>query len=211
MLTDFEYMKRERSYLLFNRHKNNKTLFEAEINKLKKYFEDWQKRSTANQPNKNPADFTAKSYHDYLQQSHAAYRASSKKAELQKNFEIIQKSYPELIKRYRFMVTHYISEYLNTMCLQKKSVITSYTSPKEGDNYHEQVTYPTATFEFESKQDLDECKKELPYLKELGKSLSATYSSKYVKLLYDSIIDHDNNFREEIKKAHPNLTNPKSI
>lgn len=86
MLTDFKYMKRERSYLPFNRYKNNKTLFEVEINKLKEYFEDWQKRSIANQPNKDPADFTAKAYHDYLQQSHAAYRASSKKAELQKKF-----------------------------------------------------------------------------------------------------------------------------
>ena len=205
MLTDFEYMKRERSYLPFSRHKNNKTLFEAEINKLKIYFEDWRKRSIASQPDKDPADFTAKAYHDDLQQSHAAYLAASKKAELQKKFEIIQKSYPELIKRYRFMVTHYISEYLNMMCLQKKSVRTSYISPEKGDNYDEPVSYPSATFEFESKQDLDECKKELPNLKELGKSLTAIYSSGEVQSLYENAVNHEEGSRKEIRNIQTNI------
>ena len=69
-------------------------------------------------------------------------------AEAARKFEIIQKSYPELRKKYRFMVTNYISEYLHSVCT-KAVVSSSYKSPEKGLNYHVPNGYPSATFEFE--------------------------------------------------------------
>jgi hypothetical protein len=138
----------------------------------------------------------------------AADEMAAKKFELQRKFEIIQKYYPELRKRYRFMVTHYISEYLNTMCLQKKSVRTSYISPEKSYSYHERVTYPSATFDFESVKDFNACKKELEKLAELKldeKSLMATYSSDEVQRLYEGATNYETEFRKKIQDIQTNI------
>ena len=128
----------------------------------------------------------------------AADEIAAKKVELQRKFEIIQKSYPELRKKYRFMITNYISEYLHSVC-PKAVVSSSYKSPEEGLNYHDPNGYPSATFEFESKQDFNECTKKLPKLKLLERSLIATYTPYEIQNLYRNAANYDTEFRQKIQ------------
>ena len=126
----------------------------------------------------------------------------------ERKFKIIEKYYPQLRKRFRFMITNYISEYLNSKCLKKKSVTTSYTSREEGSNYDQPVDYPSATFDFESVKDFDECKKELAELAELKlgeKSLMATYSSDEVQRLYEGAANYETEFRKKIQDIQTNI------
>ena len=122
----------------------------------------------------------------------------------ERKFKIIKKYYRELRQRYRFMITNYISEYLHSVC-PKAVVSSSYISPEKDDNYHERVAYPSATFVFESKQDFDECKKELPNLKLGERSLIATYSSDEIQTLYKYAENYDTEFRQKIQDIQKNI------
>jgi hypothetical protein len=136
----------------------------------------------------------------------AADEIAAKKVELQRKFEIIQKYYPQLRKRFRFMITHYISEYLHSVCPKAVVASSSYKFPEKGLNYRVPNGYPTATFKFESKQDFDECKKQLPHLKLLEGSLEATYSSSAIQLLYGNAANYDTEFRRKIQDIESHIS-----
>ena len=138
---------------------------------------------------------------------HLLSEQEAAKVELQTKFKIIQKYYLELRKRFRFMITNYISEYLNSMC-PKAVVSSSYKSPENGLNYRDHTGYPSATFDFESVKDFDECKKELAELAELKlgeKSLMATYSSDEVQRLYEGAANYETEFRKKIEDIETNI------
>ena len=76
-------------------------------------------------------------------------------------FEKIKSYYPQLVKRFRFMLSDFMSEYLYSLCPQA-SVKVSFEEMARG--YRSNVVYPSATFEFQSKGDFEECQRKLPML-----------------------------------------------
>jgi hypothetical protein len=76
-------------------------------------------------------------------------------------FEKIKSYYPQLVKRFRFMLSDFMSEYLYSLCPQA-SVKVSFEERARG--YPSNVVYPSATFEFQSKGDFEECQRKLPML-----------------------------------------------
>jgi hypothetical protein len=75
-------------------------------------------------------------------------------------FKAIDDYYPDLVSRFRFMISNFISEYLYSICPQA-SVKVSYQSNQER-GYYRNVSYPSATFEFETKGDFEKCQSDLP-------------------------------------------------
>lgn len=75
-------------------------------------------------------------------------------------FKVIDDYYPYLVSRFRFMMSNFMSEYLYSICPQA-SVKVSYQD-KHYKKYYRNVTYPSATFEFETKGDFEKCQSDLP-------------------------------------------------
>lgn len=166
-----------------------------------KYLEDFYKERAAKAAEEAAAKAAAKAAEEAAAEAakkRVADEIAAKKAKLQKKFEIINKYYFELRKMYRFMVTNYISEYLYSVC-PKAVVSSSYKSQERGLNYHNPCGYPSATFEFESVKDFDECKKQLPNLMLLERSLTATYTSYQIQKLYEDATNYDIEFRRKIQ------------
>ena len=75
-------------------------------------------------------------------------------------FKLIDDYYPYLVSRFRFMISNFISEYLYSICPQA-SFKVSYKYKQQPGHYHN-IDYPSATFEFESKDDFEKCQSDLP-------------------------------------------------
>lgn len=130
-------------------------------------------------------------------------------------FKAIEKYYPELRKRIRFMISNYVSRYLQYMC-PKSSVTVSYQINDWVSN-HSNVDYPSATIEFESKSDFEECQKKfqqqflqrLPDLQK-GTMTSFLYSG-IVQTLFENsrfYLDRDSELykeRDEISMINHNI------
>lgn len=74
-------------------------------------------------------------------------------------FKAIEKYYPELRKKIRYMMSNYMSRFLYSVC-PKSSVTVSYDQ-RDHDYYRDSISYPAATIEFESKSDFQECQKKI--------------------------------------------------
>ena len=105
-------------------------------------------------------------------------------------FEKIESYYPHLVKRSRFMLSNFMSEYLYSLCPQA-SVKVSFEERAGG--YRSNVVYPSATFEFQSKGDFEkgdfeECQRKLPMLTLTfdKKGLKSTLHSGEVQKLFES-------------------------
>lgn len=101
-------------------------------------------------------------------------------------FETIESYYPHLVKRFRFMLSNFMSEYLYSLCPQA-SVKVSFEE-KIARGYRSNLVYPSATFEFQSKGDFEECQRKLPILTLTfdKKGLKSTLHTGEVQKLFES-------------------------
>jgi hypothetical protein len=102
-------------------------------------------------------------------------------------FETIKSYYPHLFKRFRFMLSNFMSEYLYSLCPQA-SVKISYEKEGSAHNFYYDADYyyPSATFEFQSKGDFEKCQSKLPMLTFDERGLKSTLQSREVKELFES-------------------------
>jgi hypothetical protein len=102
-------------------------------------------------------------------------------------FETIKSYYPHLFKRFRFMLSNFMSEYLYSLCPQA-SVKISYEKEGRAHNFYYDADYyyPSATFEFQSKGDFEKCQSKLPMLTFDERGLKSTLQSREVKELFES-------------------------
>ena len=87
-------------------------------------------------------------------------RKPIKETSSETKFKLIDDYYPYLVSRFRFMISNFISEYLYSICPQA-SFKVSYRYKQQAGHYHN-IDYPSATFEFESKDDFEKCQSDLP-------------------------------------------------
>ena len=109
-------------------------------------------------------------------------------------FETIKSYYPNLFKKFRFMLSNFISEYLYSLC-PEASVKISYEKEGRAHNfyYDGDYYYPSATFEFQSKGDFEKgdfekCQSKLPKLTLTfdERGLKSTLDNREVKELFES-------------------------
>ena len=81
-------------------------------------------------------------------------------------FNTLEKYYPELRRRLRFMISDYISKYLYSNCPEASYITVSYLT--KDSNYHG-VGFPSATFGFRSVNDFQKCKTKFELLPDLEK------------------------------------------
>ena len=108
--------------------------------------------------------------------------------------EVVKKYYPQLRGLLRYMRKNYMSNYMLSKC-NISGVTVSY---KE-----EEGNYPSATFQFESVNDFNECKKKLklprwiPWML-LEKSLTVKLNSQYIEEIYKNAHDYDVSSRKKM-------------
>jgi len=112
-------------------------------------------------------------------------------------FETIKSYYPQLVKKFRLMLSDFMSEYLYSLCPQA-SVKVSFE--ERARSYRSNVVYPSATFEFQSKGDFEECQRKLPML-------TLTFDKKGLKSTLHSGEEVEKLFRS----AGTNLRNAEAI
>ena len=104
-------------------------------------------------------------------------------------FETIESYYPHLFKRFRFMLSNFMSEYLYSLC-PEASVKISYEKEGRAHNFYYDADYyyPSATFEFQSKGDFEKCQSKLPKLTLTfdERGLKSTLNPREVKELFES-------------------------
>jgi len=113
-------------------------------------------------------------------------------------FEKIKSYYPQLVKKFRFMLSDFMSEYLYSLCPQA-SVKVSFEEMAR--RYRSNVVYPSATFEFQSKGDFEECQRKLPML-------TLTVDKKGLK---STLHSHSEEVEKLFRSAGTNLRNAEAI
>jgi serine/threonine protein kinase len=108
--------------------------------------------------------------------------------------EVVETHYPRLIRLLRYMRKNYMSNYMLSKC-NISGVTVSYEKEEE--------KYPSATFQFESVNDFNECKKKLklprwiPWMF-LEKSLIVKLNSQYIEEIYNTGYDYDVTSRKKM-------------
>ena len=108
--------------------------------------------------------------------------------------EVVKKYYPRLRGLLRYMRKNYMSNYMLSKC-NISGVTVSYEEEEEN--------YPSATFQFESVNDFNECKKKLklprwiPWIL-LEKSLTVKLNSQYIEEIYKTGYDYDVTSRKKM-------------
>ena len=106
--------------------------------------------------------------------------------------EVVEKYYPRLRGLLRYMISNYMSNYMLSKC----NISTVSYKEEEGN-------YPSATFQFESVNDFNECKKKLklprwiPWML-LEKSLTVKLNSQYIEEIYKNAHDYDVTSRKKM-------------
>ena len=106
--------------------------------------------------------------------------------------EVVKKYYPQLRGLLRYMIKNYMSNYMLSKC----NISTVSYKEEEGN-------YPSATFQFESVNDFNECKKKLklprwiPWML-LEKSLTVKLNSQYIEEIYKNAHDYDVTSRKKM-------------
>jgi hypothetical protein len=129
--------------------------------------------------------------------AHAAIKIAHEKVEAidgETKLEVVKKYYPQLKRLLRYMRKNYMSNYMLSKC-NISGVTVSY---KE-----EEGNYPSATFQFESVNDFNECKQKLklprwiPWML-LEKSLTVKLNSQYIEEIYKNAHDYDVTSRKKM-------------
>jgi hypothetical protein len=108
--------------------------------------------------------------------------------------EVVKKYYPQLKRLLRYMRKNYMSNYMLSKC-NISGVTVSYKEEEEN--------YPSATFQFESVNEFNECKKKLklprwiPWML-LEKSLTVKLNSQYIEEIYKNAHDYDVSSRKKM-------------
>jgi hypothetical protein len=108
--------------------------------------------------------------------------------------EVVKKYYPQLKRLLRYMRKNYMSNYMLSKC-NISGVTVSYKEEEEN--------YPSATFQFESVNEFNECKKKLklprwiPWML-LEKSLTVKLNSQYIEEIYKTGYNYDVTSRKKM-------------